>query len=312
MNKEIIKQIWKHSLSNKVDENGNFRMLFSNIVGPFRMQASMLVNRPFYSSCSMVSSNFIATYGPPEAKIGFIYPTDSEIIMASAYDLYSNVFGKNCKNKEKGTTLVTPLVLEKIGIERANEKGEDIYSSSCYNEVLVNAKPCGIAVLGLGEKDLNIDYRDAQMLSLEMNLPITYIDTMQYKATLSENDKDYIAYHSLMSYLGMSREELSQLGFQNHTEVYKLCDIYKMQLADIFLALKKEGNLTKDNMCQVISSHFSELRPTKNTVQQEQEMPSEKNKLINDTLSEMVNASSLNNPGIDTSKHEEINSGVHK
>ena len=26
--KEIIKQIWQHSLSNKVDENGNFRMLF--------------------------------------------------------------------------------------------------------------------------------------------------------------------------------------------------------------------------------------------------------------------------------------------
>lgn len=255
--KDIIKQIWEHSLSDKVDEYGNFRMLFSNISGgSLRGQAEMLINRPSLSSCSMISSNFIATYGDSTRKIGFIYPNNSDIVMASAYDLGSNVFGEGSVNKEKGTTIVTPQVLEKIGKERAIKNGEDIYSSSCYNEVLVNAKPCGIVVLGLGEKDLNIDYQEAQMLSLEMNLPIHYIDTMQYKTNLSETDKNYIAFHSLMTYLGISREELLQQIEQNngYTEIYNLINIYKEQLAEVFLTLKREGNLSKDNMCQVMSN----------------------------------------------------------
>ena len=147
--KEIIKQIWEHSLSDKVDENGNFRMLFSNISGgSLKRQANMLMNRPSQSSCSMISSNFVATYGDKTRKIGFIYPNNSEIVMVSAYDLCSNVFGEGSVNKEKGTILATPQILEKIGKERTNKNGEDIYSSSCYNEVLVNAKPCGIVVLG--------------------------------------------------------------------------------------------------------------------------------------------------------------------
>ena len=255
--KDIIKQIWEYSLSDKVDENGNFRILFSNISGgSLREQAKMLLNRPFQSSCSMISSNFIATYGDETRKIGFIYPNNSDIIMASAYDLGSNVFGEGSVNKEKGTTIVTPQVLEKIGKERAIKNGEDIYSSSCYNEVLVNAKPCGIVVLGLGEKDLNIDYKEAQMLASKMNLPIYYIDTMQYKNDLSEADKNYIAFHSLMTYLGISREELLLKIEQNngYTEIYDLINIYKEQLAEVFLTLKKEGNLSKDNMCQIMSN----------------------------------------------------------
>ena len=94
------------------------------------------------------------------------------------------------------------------------------------------------------------------MLALEMNLPITYVDTMQYKNDLSETDKIYIAFHSLMSYLGMSREELLQQIEQNngYTEIYNLINIYKEQLANIFLVLKKEGNLTKDNMCQMMNN----------------------------------------------------------
>ncbi len=231
-------------------------MLFSNIFGgSLRGQAEMLINRPSQSSCSLISSNFIATYGTETRKIGFIYPSNSDIVMASAYDLGSNVFGEGSVNKEKGTTIVTPQVLEKIGKERAIKNGEDIYSSSCYNEVLVNAKPCGIVVLGLGEKDLNIDYQEAQTLSLEMNLPIHYVDTMQYKNNLSEADKNYIAFHSLLSYLGISREDLLQQIEQNngYTEIYNLINIYKEQLAEVFLTLKREGNLSKDNMCQVMS-----------------------------------------------------------
>lgn len=94
------------------------------------------------------------------------------------------------------------------------------------------------------------------MLSLEMNLQIHYIDTMKYKETLSETDKKYIAFHSLMSYLGMSREELFQQIEQNngYTELFNLISIYKEQIAEVFLTLKKEGNLSKENMCQAMSN----------------------------------------------------------
>lgn len=233
-------------------------MLFSNISNDIDLsrQADRLINRPDQSSCSMISSDFIATYQGETRRIGFIYPSDLYIIMVSAYDLCSRVFGEGSVNKEKGTTIATPQVLEKIGKERTAQQGEDLYSSSCYNEILVNAKPCGIVVIGLGENDLNIDYQEAKRLSLEMNLPIYYIDTMKYKDKLSDKDKYYIAFHSLLSYLGISREDLSQQIEQNngYTEIYNLINIYKEQLAEVFLTLKREGNLSKDNMCQVMSN----------------------------------------------------------
>ena len=99
-------------------------------------------------------------------------------------------------------------------------------------------------------------YQEAKALSLEMNLPIYYIDTMQYKNDLSEADKNYIAFHSLMTYLGISREELLKRIEQNngYPEIYNLINIYKEQLADVFLNLKNKGNLSKDNMCQVMSN----------------------------------------------------------
>lgn len=252
--KDLIKQIWEKSLSNKIDDDGKFRVLFSNISGGnLRETANLLINRPNQSSCSMISSDYIATYGSETRKIGFIYPNNSEIMMASAYDLGSNVFGTESVNQEKGTILATPEVIEKIGKLRATQQGQDIYSSNCYNEILVNAKPCGIVVLGLGEKDLNIDYQDAKMLSLEMNLPIYYIDTMQYKDKLSESDKNYIAFHTIMSYFGISTSDLLQQS-DDYSNIYKLINTYKEQIAEIFLTLKTNGNLNKDNMCQLIGN----------------------------------------------------------
>ena len=252
--KDLIKQIWEKSLSNKIDADGKFRVLFSNISGGnLRETANLLINRPNQSSCSMISSDFIATYGSETRKIGFIYPNNSEIMMASAYDLGSNVFGTGSVNQEKGTILATPEVIEKIGKLRATQQGQDLYSSNCYNEILVNAKPCGIVVLGLGEKDLNIDYQDAKMLSLEMNLPIYYIDTMQYKDKLSESDKNYIAFHTIMSYFGISTSDLLQQS-DDYSNIYELINTYKEQIAEIFLTLKTNGNLNKDNMCQLIGN----------------------------------------------------------
>lgn len=250
--KEIIKNIWEHSLSNSIDENGKFRMLFSNISsGSLRENANLLVNRPDQSSCSMISSDFIAIYGSDTRKIGFIYPNNSDIIMTSAYDLGSNVFGTGSVNHEKGTILATPESLEKIGKVRATNKGEDLYSSSCYNEILVNAKPCGIVVIGLGEKDLNIDYQETQMLSLKMNLPIYYIDTMQYKDKLSDAEKNYIAFHSIMSYLGITTNDLLQQD-SDYSNIYGLINAHKEQITDAFLTLKRSGNLSKDNMCKLM------------------------------------------------------------
>lgn len=251
--KDLIKQIWEKSLSNKIDDDGKFRVLFSNISGGnLRETANLLINRPNQSSCSMISSDFIATYGSETRKIGFIYPNNSEIMMASAYDLGSNVFGTGSVNQEKGTILATPEVIEKIGKLRAIQQGQDLYSSNCYNEILVNAKPCGIVVLGLGEKDLNIDYQDAKMLSLEMNLPIYYIDTMQYKDKLSESDKNYIAFHTMMSYFGISTSDLLQQS-DDYSNIYELINTYKEQIAEVFLTLKNNGNLSKENMSQIIS-----------------------------------------------------------
>lgn len=252
--KDLIKQIWEKSLSNKIYDDGKFRVLFSNISGGnLKETANLLINRPNQSSCSMISSDFIATYGSETRKIGFIYPNNSEIMMASAYDLGSNVFETGSVNQEKGTILATPEVIEKIGKLRATQQGQDLYSSNCYNEILVNAKPCGIVVLGLGEKDLNIDYHDAKMLSLEMNLPIYYIDTMQYKDKLSESDKNYIAFHTIMSYFGISTSDLLQQS-DNYSNIYELINTYKEQIAEIFLTLKTNGNLNKDNMCQLIGN----------------------------------------------------------
>ncbi len=252
--KELIKEIWKKSLSNKINADGKFRVLFSNISGGnLKDTANLLINRPTQSSCSMISSDFIATYGSKTRKIGFIYPNDSEIIMTSAYDLASNVFGTGSINQEKGTLLATPEVIEKIGKMRAAKQNEDSYSSSCYNEILVNAKPCGIVVLGLGEKDLNIDYQEAKMLSLEMNLPIYYVDTMQYKNKLSEADKNYIAFHSVMSYFNISTNDLLQQN-NNYSNIYELINTNKEQISEAFLTLKKNGNLSKKNMNQIISS----------------------------------------------------------
>lgn len=80
-----------------------------------------------------------------------------------------------------------------------------------------------------------------------MNLPIYYIDKMQYNKTLSEKDKEYIAFHSLMSYLGITNPDIN-------TNIYHLIDIYKEDLTNIFIKLKKEGKLNKHNMCQIINN----------------------------------------------------------
>lgn len=255
--KDLMNKIWGQSLTDKVDENGNFRMLYSCISGGGLIeQANNMLNRPEQASCSMISSDFIATYGSSSQRIGFIYPSNSDIMTYSAYDLCSNVFGGGSINKEMGSSIATPEVLDRIGKQRAQSKGEDFYSSSCYNEILVNAKPCGILILGLGDYDINIDIESAKLLSERMNLPIQYIDTTKYKDKLSEKDKEYIAFHSLSSYMGMTMYDHIEKSKYNNgfSEFYKTMDQYKEPLSETFLSLKKEGQLNKDNMCQAMNN----------------------------------------------------------
>ena len=251
--KEIIQEIWEESLSNSIDSN-SFRVLFSNISGPIIDQANNLIKRPNQSSCSMISSNFIATYLGNCRRIGFIYPNNSNIIMVGASDLGSNVFGAGVKNKEKGTLLATPDVLEKIGIEMSLQNNEDLLYSKYYNEVLVDSKPCGIVIIGYGEEDINIDYEDTIKLADELGLPLYKIDITKYKDNLSERDKDYIAYHSILSYLGINSETMNYLIENNETdEIFNLIHEYKEIISQKFIELKKQGILNKENMIQALT-----------------------------------------------------------
>ena len=253
--KDLINRIWDKSLTNRIDGN-NFKVLFSNISGDnLKDQANRLNNRVGQSSCSLITSDFMAIYGSITRKIGFIYPSNSEIIMASAYDLGSNVFGMGMANADKGTTLVTPEVMEQIGIKRARESNQDNYSSNCYNEVLVNTKPCGLLVVGFGEKDLNIYLEDAISLANEMNIPIQFIDLMDYKTTLSDNDKYYIAFHSLMSYFNISPDDIIDQN-NDYSNLSKLINLYKEPITNIFLSLKSSGNLSKETMCEMIDEQL--------------------------------------------------------
>lgn len=247
---DIISQIYKQTLSNTIDSE-SFNLLFSNIaIDNISRQASNLLKRKCQSSCSMITSNFIGVYGGDHRRIGFIYPKDSNIIMASAYDLCSNVFGEGVRNKEKGTSLATPEVLERIGIERAKEKGEDLLSSLCYNEVLVDSEPCGILMLGFGENDLNVDYYDTIKLANELKLPLYKVDMLNYKNYLSELDKKYIARHCILSYMGFDTRTFSQLDDDEILNFYRFIDNNKDVVAEKFMELKKMGKLNKENMLQ--------------------------------------------------------------
>lgn len=253
--KELIGKIWQNSLNNSISNNENFKILFSTINGlNLSEQAIALINRPEQTSCSLLSNNLFATYGNELKRIGFIYPKDSEIIMASAYDLNSNVFDSGSKNKEMGSVICTPEVLEKNCLDRIGS-GKD--NATCYSEVLIKqSKPCGIVVLGLGENDLNIYDGEACMLAKRMNLPIYHIDELNYKKELSENNKIYIAFHSIMRwwqhYVDNNAEVQSMV--LPIKKVYELIDIYKEQIAKVFLDLKSNGNLSKETMSLVLDN----------------------------------------------------------
>lgn len=255
---ELIKQIWQKSLSNSIEEE--FKVLFSNISGgDLFEQANNLINRTNQNSCSMITSKFVGTYGSETRKIGFIYPNTSEIIMASSSDLASNVFGDGITNKENGTTLITPDVLECEGIRKTQKNGEDVFNNHNYNEVLVRGKPCGIVIIGLGEKDLNIDYENAKALSEYLNLPLYSIDLMSLKNEITDKDKMYVAFHSILTYYGISSSVISNIAKTNVdlSNLYSIMEQKKDEIFNIFIQLKTSNNLSKENMNLMMSNLLS-------------------------------------------------------
>ena len=56
-----------------------------------------------------------------------------------------------------------------------------------------------------------------------------------------------------MSYLGISTTDLLQTDI-DYAKIYEIINTYKEQIAEVFLTLKKNGNLTKDNMFQIMSN----------------------------------------------------------
>lgn len=253
--KELISKIWQNSLSNSLNDNKDFRILFSTINGmDLSEQAMALINRPKQTSCSLLSNNLFATYGNELKRIGFIYPNDSEIVIASAYDLNSNVFDSGSKNKEMGSTICTPEVLEKTSLVRVESEK---YYTSCYNEVLIKeSKPCGIVVLGLGENDLNIYDSEACMLAQRMNLPIYHVDELKYKKELSDSNKKYISFHSITRWWQhyVYSIDVTQPMVLPIEKIYELVDIYKDQIAKVFLYLKSNGNLNKETMSLMLDN----------------------------------------------------------
>lgn len=192
--KDPISKIWQDELTSSINEKGEFSMLVSMIRGKtsqdIEYQVNNMINRPSQHSCTLITNDFVGTYLNGIANIGLIYPTDSKIITCGYNDLYSNVFGDGIKNKEKSSQIATPKALIENGINKAVAKGEDLYNSNSYNEVLVDSstKPCGIVLLINKDRELmKDDIIQARILSQKLGLPITEINTVNCEKQIEQS-----------------------------------------------------------------------------------------------------------------------------
>ena len=77
---------------------------------------------------------------------------------------------------------------------------------------------------------------------------------MKYKTELSEKDKEYIAYHSVLSYMGINTEIMQQLVQNNEAgDIFKIIDTNKEIISQKFIELKRQGILSKENMIQSLA-----------------------------------------------------------
>ena len=255
---EGLRKIWQNSLTDSLSNSlTEFKTLFCTISGYNIDQARKLIDRPEQQSCSLISNNEMANYGGYYNKVGFIYPSNSKIICAGSSDLYSNVFAKGVKNREKGSYLATPSALENQTINNIDKKGEDRFHSESYNEVLVDSKPCAICIITMGEKELNHSYVKAKELASELGLPFEEINMLKFKPNITNDDMKYIAYHY---YITKNNLESKMLSDEEYKEMDNFINANSEEIFKTYINLVKSGIYTPDQLISIVSEKTSGTR----------------------------------------------------
>ena len=265
--KDGISKIWTDSLSDGIDKNNlEFKLLFSGINGPILDQANNLMLRKHQNSCSLISNDFMATFTKPFSRVGFIYPKDTKIICASAYDLNSNVLldeklqynnaSKLMVNAEKASYIATPDALINEGKRISKTKKQDVYYASSYSEVMIDSetKPCGVCMISMGEKDLNPDYKFAKYLADSLNISFTEINVLDYKKELTKKDEEYIAYNAIISALNIAPSQ------HNIHYVFDIMEQYGSQILEKYIEQNQKGEYTPENFISYVSALVSDYR----------------------------------------------------
>ena len=253
---EIVSNIWKDTITTSINEDGTFNFLYSNILGAgVEEQGRALLGRKDQQSASYITKDFQGIYHDNFKKVGFIYSGDCDFIAFSARDLNSNVLGTGMVNKEFGTTLATPKVLEEAGIERARNNNESANDNHCYNEVLIKGDPDGMAIIGVGEGDLNIYYDETQRFAKSLNLPVREVDITEDAALeFTEKNKEYLAYHTILSSMDMDGSKLTRILNTDEDflsrEVYSRIRKYKDDIYQLYKSLKENGTYSKEKMLE--------------------------------------------------------------
>ena len=260
--KEINNKIWKHGLSNYSDfVNGkNFRFLIHNFNAGESFEDHISKMRDYRNgriSASLVSNDFMGVYGLLR-RCGFINPPDSDIITSGKKDLYTveSKVHQITKNKEYASSLISLPFLIDEGKKLTQESGEEFDYSSKYNEVVLDSKdtkPCALYIIGYGEKDINVDYKQLKEIAKNLNLPVIEIDMSIYRTkmgleSLGENAKKYIAIHTVYSYFDLNLDGSNNVDFQNMSKFEQLSELLKEDICKEFLKLKNNNQISSDNM----------------------------------------------------------------
>ena len=258
---KISDKVWANSLTDPTTfKNGDsFNFLIHNFTTGDTIEkqiSNMSEFRKGRVSCSLITDSFIGIYnGDYGRRAGFIYPSDSKVIMSGKHDLYSIESGnsKTVKNKEFASSVISPQFLEDVGKKFTSIKGEDFDYSSQYNEVLLGeSDPCAMYIIGYGEKDLSSDYQKMIEISKEMCLPLVEIDMCTYRENqglppLGDMGKKYVAMQTIYSYYNQTNDGWN-LNENKQKEIFDLIDNCSEKLGNKYLELRKTGKISKDSM----------------------------------------------------------------
>ena len=262
----IMKKVWENTLTdiNRFNNGDNFNLLVHNFSSGQDFEESLyqMENmRDNRISCSYITDNHVGLYTDNMRRCGLIYPKDSTIIISGDRDLYTNEFseGVQVKNREHSSSICSPQYLEKFGVNKVKDKGYEFDFNLEYNEVVLDSskKPIGLYIIGYGEKDINVDYNKLKELASKYNLPLIEIDMTEYRTKkgltpLDENGKKYIARHVIYSYYNVNLDGNNDMNLVDHCN--RLVDQLYEEIAEVYLKLKREDNLSKDNIINEIKN----------------------------------------------------------